>query len=489
MEKNREVPAAVLIVEQRGGVVVVVCGCQQTLAAGVQVGMRLAHARARLVGIEVEVVAHDPVGDKQALTALAQWLRLRFSPVVSLVGGDGICMDIRGCAHLFGGEGALQQAVLKVFARWCVTVRVAIAPTYAAAYAFARYGQQAVTVVEPKALRIALGALPIRAVVFEVATCERMRELGFKRIADLYPIAERQLERRFGNAVIERLHQALGLAFEWIEPLAEHVPLVVEQLFEEPNARWQDLALCVQQLVLELVEQLAAAGLGVRRLGLTCRCVDLDDAVMNVNLTVPSRHARHILDLLRPHIERLHLGAGVEQVVLEAMDCGPCSSFQHRWLHGCEQERVEMAELVDRWTARLGPDRVAALSVRATHWPEDAFRWRKQALKDTVVGQLRSKGDQVLPDRPSMLLPKPEAVSVRVEPVRGHPVCVGRMNGDFEVVAAMGPERIAPCWWTRDASSQLETRDYFKVQLGCGRWWWLFRATTTDRWYLHGEWV
>jgi protein ImuB len=51
----------------------------------------------------------DPATDAAALRKLALW-GLRYSPIATAwdetSGGDGVFIDITGCAHLFGGEEA-----------------------------------------------------------------------------------------------------------------------------------------------------------------------------------------------------------------------------------------------------------------------------------------------------------------------------------------------------------------------------------------------
>ena len=53
---------------------------------------------------------------------------------------------------------------------------------------------------------------------------------------------------------------------------------------------------------------------------------------------------------------------------------------------------------------------------------------------------------------------------------------------------AEGPERIAGEWWHRPKE---RTRDYYRVEDGQGRRFWVFRAgfygeEPPPRWYLHG---
>ena len=60
------------------------------------------------------------------------------------------------------------------------------------------------------------------------------------------------------------------------------------------------------------------------------------------------------------------------------------------------------------------------------------------------------------------------------------------------VMRAEGPERIRDTWWGKERTRR--TRDYFRVEDGDGRRYWLFReglygledATATPRWFMHG---
>jgi protein ImuB len=87
----------------------------------------------------------------------------------------------------------------------------------------------------------------------------------------------------------------------------------------------------------------------------------------------------------------------------------------------------------------------------------------------------------------------------RPEPVEAtallpdHPPARFRWRGaDYRVAHAAGPERLAPEWW-RDGSddASMSTRDYFRVEDGDGRRFWLYRDGLAERgeapgWFLHG---
>ena len=83
-------------------------------------------------------------------------------------------------------------------------------------------------------------------------------------------------------------------------------------------------------------------------------------------------------------------------------------------------------------------------------------------------------------------------------PVPDGPPVLFRWRGQHKVVAAEGPERIAPEWWRRHGrlppgATTLEhgTRDYYRIEDESGKRYWLYREglyrlTRPPRWYLHG---
>ena len=70
---------------------------------------------------------------------LARWAG-RWSPLVEIDGADGLRLDVSGVAHLFGDEDGLVDDIGGGLPAG-LTVRVAIAPTAAAAWALARFGR------------------------------------------------------------------------------------------------------------------------------------------------------------------------------------------------------------------------------------------------------------------------------------------------------------------------------------------------------------
>jgi protein ImuB len=89
------------------------------------------------------------------------------------------------------------------------------------------------------------------------------------------------------------------------------------------------------------------------------------------------------------------------------------------------------------------------------------------------------------------LFSRPEPVEVLAEVPDGPPLRFRWRRVVHEVARAEGPERIAPEWW-RPEDQDRATRDYFRVEDGEGRRYWLFREGLYGRemehpgWYVHG---
>jgi hypothetical protein len=84
---------------------------------------------------------YDPLADRQALEALAEW-SVRFSPIVGLEDSpapESLLLDVTGLAHLFDGEASLAERIVHDFARRGLTARVAVADTIGAAWATAHF--------------------------------------------------------------------------------------------------------------------------------------------------------------------------------------------------------------------------------------------------------------------------------------------------------------------------------------------------------------
>ena len=295
--------------------------CARAADAGLAPGTMLADARAMVPTLQVR--AADPAADARLLEDLAAWCE-RYTPYVAIdrshpgAGGGALWLDVTGCAHLFGGEAGLRADLLARLRRQGLAAAAAIADAPGAAWALARYGDDAMQIVPPGGARVALAPLPVAALRLDPDAVRMLERLGLERIERLYPLPRRALVARFGEALTTRLDQAQGVAPEPIAPRPPCPAHRAQLTFAEPIAHAEALAAVTRRLLAELCAGLAAAGLGARRLTLACYRVDNSTAAVAIGTSRPCRDARQLERLLAEKLERVDLGFGIERALLEA---------------------------------------------------------------------------------------------------------------------------------------------------------------------------
>ncbi|MBY0261276.1 MAG: hypothetical protein K2Q20_02980 [Phycisphaerales bacterium] len=136
--------------------------------------------------------------------------------------------------------------------------------------------------------------------------------------------------------------------------------------------------------------------------------------------------------------------------------------------------------------ARLGPGRVLRAHARASHVPERSFTLEPaQDVRRGPSGPLEPGPPLV--DRPTLLLPEPEAVGVVFLHPEGPIGRLRRGGDDVGVLCCLGPERIGGEWWREDGGGG--ERDYYRLHTDDGAWLWVYRDLMTGRWFVHGEWA
>ena len=191
-------------------------------ALGIHAGMALADARALHPALETRPAS--PLREVRGLTRLADWCE-RYTPLLALDGADGLMMDVTGCDHLFGGEVAMREDVLRRLQGFGFTAQAAIASTPGAAWALTRYGRTAAVAPQAReALYRLLEPLPLAALRLPAEKTAALAQVGLRRIGDIARMPRAPLAQRFGAQVLRRLDQALGRTAESLN--ARHPPPV-----------------------------------------------------------------------------------------------------------------------------------------------------------------------------------------------------------------------------------------------------------------------
>jgi protein ImuB len=475
----------------------------------------------------------DPDREAQTLAALRRWAG-KFSPWVAAQGPEALLIDLTGCAHLFGGEAALVRQVHEDCADLGLSVAAGIADTAGAAWALARYaggdgtaphrngdaidqearatrsragkrhwvkGGQAPTpqagaggvarISPPGGLRQSLGPLPIAALRVAPDTATGLARLGIRRIGDLWGMPRAGLARRFGQDLVRRLDQALGVEPEPISPAGAPLHFAVRLSLPDPIGLEADILAGLDRLLPPLCDKLRARGRGARRLRLDMTRAEGGTERIEIGLARPADRPDTLRPLFELKLGKVEAGFGFDVLRLVAPVTEPLHGVEHKggWAVAAEARSgtdrsagQALDDLIARIGARVGLDRITREHPADSHIPEKTQSTQAAAYSAPA------------PDWPAPTRPRPLTL-FRPEPVTAPhtpdlPASFRWRGRLFETRTAQGPERIAPEWWLDDPNWRSGVRDYWRVVTAEGSRLWLFYAhggAVSGGWFAQGE--
>lgn len=482
-------------------------------------GLPLATARAMVPALQI--VDDDPVADHATLCHIADWCD-RFTPLVAIDGLRGLLLDITGCAHLFGGEAALMAAACAALTRQGFVVSGAIAGTAVAARALARsrHGQ----VVRSGDEARAVARLPVAMLGVDEKIVRGLQRAGLKTIGDVATRKPSEIAARFGENFVFVLQQALGQDDAPISPRKPAPDFVAEKRFAEPVATEDTIAATISSLSDMLVAAMERHGKGARRL--VASFFRTDGVVRNI--TVDAGQAvtqtrivdRLFAEKLDTLTDPLDPGFGFDLIRLSASQTVEVTGTQQGFDTAANAIH-DIAQLVDRLTARIGRHRITVHLPQGTHVPERAALAlpAQQHLAQALQAEWEGRVSGEPPLRPLRLFARPEPIEVTAEVPDGPPVQFRWRNTLHLLSHVEGPDRIAMEWWRIFAAAQAEdsdndfthiyppqegtslqariseqllTRDYFRTEDEDGARHWIYRSgifareVPDFRWFMHG---
>jgi protein ImuB len=445
---------------------------------GINSGMAVADARALVPNLEV--LDDKPDRGAKLLKGLGEWC-IRYSPMISLDAPDGLILDVSGCTHLWGGEGAYLNEICKRLEGKGYQVRAGIADTVGAAWATARYGKDN-PVISAGMHTTALLSLPAAALRLESLVLDRLQKLGLNHIGSFINMPESNLRRRFGAGLLLRLRQAKGQEEEPIKPIT--LPAAYQERLPcmEPIRTGTAIKIAIQKLLEGLCGQLGAQGLGIRSCVLQCFRVDGQVEQIEIGTNRASHNINHLFKLFELKISLIRPALGIELFIMEALRVEEMDLVQEKlWSAKPGMDDAGVAELLDRLSGKVGADTINRYLPQAHYWPERSI---KLANSIAEKPDLLWKTDR---PRPTQLLSKPERVEVTA-PIPDYPPMLFIYKGKVhQVIKADGPERIEREWWIDSGTH----RDYYNVEDQDGQRYWLFRSGHYDgdrpqQWFIHG---
>jgi protein ImuB len=496
------------------------------LALGLTPNLTLADARARVPDL-IALDRNHPAEARLLARIVAGCAR--YTPMAAAEPPDGAILDITGCTHAFDGEDGLARDLAGRLAKFSphasnpvraersrstlpdagdtsfdiacprvphrgspgaqderrntrtgVTFLLGHGDTPEQARALARFGRGTCD----------LQALPVEALEADPAVTLALRRAGLKTIGALASRPRKMLAARFGDLAI-RLGCLLGEQDRHITPERPLPPVFAIRRFAEPIGRVEDALACLEELGGQAAKTLLERHEGGRRF--LARLFRSDGAVAAVEVTTgqPTRDPALLIRLFRERIDALSdpidPGFGFDLIRLDVGGTEKLVARQDDHL-ATARHQEELAELVDRLSARLGPRRIYRARPENSHIPECAAT----ACAPSHMPAWEAAPEDEPPMRPVRLFDPPQPVgAVMSEVPDGPPMRFTWGGRSYSIARWEGPERIAAEWWhRRDRGGK--PRDYYRVEDADGHRFWLFRHGLhrsdgpEPAWYIHG---
>ncbi|WP_296444721.1 Y-family DNA polymerase [Rhodoferax sp. UBA5149] len=433
-----------------------------------------------------------------ALSALGWWA-LQFTPKVARL-EDALLLEVSASERLWGGR---QPLLRQIFESNKLVAPVKYAQGATSLIAFARLQAEGLVRTLPD-------DLPLVALVAARPHLATLARIGCTQWGQLRALPRGGVARRFGAPLLEALDRAYGLQpdlYPW---------LVLPDVFEatlELGAQVETapaLLFGARRLFNQLQVWLQMRHSGVLALELMWTMDARRDTATEGQLVLrtaePTGDMSHLQRLLGEHLARVTLPAPVLYLRLRTLETQQLSGETAALLPDERPRGDSLQQLLERLSARLGPQQVLQLQARADHRPERMQVWQPASSATQLIAACEDKtGARGLKDikhrenlqasalYPSWLLASPLKLALR----GNSPLYPGPLT------LLAGPQRLEAGWWV---ASDCALRDYFLARSEQMGLLWIYRerlagqggagsraegeaargAEADTGWYLHG---
>jgi protein ImuB len=234
-------------------------------------------------------------------------------------------------------------------------------------------------VVKETSLARVLDGLSVSLLPVTQAHRDAFSHVGCTTLADLRQLPRSGVVRRFGSGILDLLAQAYGTRADPREsfraPASFHAQLELPSRVDNADA----LLFAARRLIVQLAGWLSAhhAALSGYTLLLEHELASRHapkTSSLKVAWAIPSRDAEHLIWLLREKLNQTVLAAPVIELKLVADQIGEYAGKSDTLFPMPESDGDSIARLLERLSARLGPENVLQMSVQDDHRPERAMR-------------------------------------------------------------------------------------------------------------------
>ncbi|MDM0072761.1 DNA polymerase Y family protein [Variovorax sp. J2P1-59] len=439
------------------------------------------------------------------------WWALQFTPRVAWV-DEALLLEVSACERLWGGRLALMRQIVSLNP---APVRVQQAQGATCLSALARLRMFARGEKPPADVP---SGLPLDTLSAARDHLDVLAHLGCRTWGDVAALPRGGLTRRFGKELRSALDAAYGLRPEshcWLT-----LPDVFEQKLELPALAEgaPELMWSANRLLSALQIWLRARQRGARALELQWT---LDLKRLNgVNLpphqhiTVRTAEATqdmaHLRRLISEKLALTTLAAPASWLRLRSLETDPWAGASTSFLPEDNRKGDRFHEMVERLSARLGPQQVLVPTPQADHRPERKQTWQpalqagkgqRSAARSGNTVESASPGHRCCPLQgggrlhevsqpggdaiyPAWLLPEPLRLDMEGE----RPCYRGPLR------RLIGPQRVEAGWWGGvEDGGRPAVRDYYVAESPEAGLVWIFRERPAAcfvegevRWYLQG---
>ncbi|MBU2409071.1 MAG: DNA polymerase Y family protein, partial [Gammaproteobacteria bacterium] len=204
----------------------------------------------------------------------------------------------------------------------------------------------------------------------------------------------------------------------------------------------------------------------------------------------PTQDVAHLRRLLAERLALTKLAAPVSWLRLRSIETTPWAGTSASFLPEDNRKGDKLHELVERLSARLGPQQVLSPVAQADHRPECRQLWTP-ALQRGIPRESHAVESRGADTQPPWLLSEPMPLDL----LDGRPCYRGVLR------KLVGPQRLEAGWWSSEASGaehgeeggRPAVRDYYIAESPEAGLVWVFRerpsaflADAEPRWFLQG---
>lgn len=493
--------APIIIVKDVHGARIVKALNRAAFNLGIKRGLHL--AQCRVISPEINVFDDDEDGDYQSLLKLAHWA-MRYSPSCALYSSDPyycLLIDITGASHLFGGEKAVLDDIIKRFAKINIEVKAVCSNNVGASWGFAFYDKRAKSgLVLNGNINEQIDKLPIAALRIEIRTLEQLNALGLSHVGQLKKLPPKSLMRRFGAYLMRSLNRIYGIEDEAINPVKELIPDIITHRLNYAILNQEGLEIETNKAIEKACEFLANSNRGAKKIRLCFFRVDgvtfeLDAISANTN-NDPKIWKQLIKYRFEALGEKIDFGFGIDQINVYAELC-EIIQYQAISLDEKQADRLQAQEninrLIERLSSKIGAENISRVKLLDDYVPERA------SIKLNALDNIKIKKnnlESITPDnRPLFLLRHPQEIEVIAEVPDGAPLRFIYRKKSYKVKSASSPERIIEPLVGGGAKylpiNSHHLRDYYNIETDKGLRFFVFRrglygGDEAPKWFIHG---